>query len=85
MLTTPQAAGARDADLIGVLYFGLRRAEVVALNLADYQDETGALFVKGSKGKDRTIYLTGGAKKALAAWLTWRGGDAWPLFIRIRR
>ncbi|MEO7650878.1 MAG: tyrosine-type recombinase/integrase [Bryobacteraceae bacterium] len=79
------AAGARDAALIGVLYFGLRRAEVVALNLADYRDETGALFVKGSKGKDRTIYLTGGAKKALAAWLQWRGGDAGALFVRIRR
>jgi site-specific recombinase XerD len=79
------AAGARDAALIGVLYFGLRRAEVVALHLADYQPETGALFVKGSKGRDRTIYLTGGAKKALAAWLTWRGWEPGALFVRIRR
>ena len=79
------AAGARDAALIGVLFFGLRRAEVVALNLSDYQRETGALFVKGSKGKDRTIYLTGGAKQALAAWLTWRGAQSGALFVRIRR
>ena len=79
------AAGARDAALIGVLYFGLRRAEVVALNLADYQREKGALFVKGSKGRDRTIYLTGGAKTALDVWLIERGFDAGPLFTRIRR
>lgn len=79
------AAGARDAALIGVLYFGLRRAEVVALNLGDYQPETGALFVKGSKGRDRTIYLTGGAKQALASWLDWRGLEAGALFVRIRR
>ncbi|MEO8397718.1 MAG: tyrosine-type recombinase/integrase, partial [Chloroflexota bacterium] len=81
----PTAAGARDAALIGVLYFGLRRAEVVALNLADYQRETGALFVKGSKGKDRTIYLTGGAKRALEAWLEWRDLEPGALFVRIRR
>jgi integrase len=83
--TDATAAGARDAALIGVLFFGLRRAEVVALNLGDYQGETGALFVKGSKGKDRTIYLTGGAKKALSVWLRWRGLEPGALFVRIRR
>ena len=78
-------AGSRDAALIGVLYFGLRRAEAVALNLADYQRDKGALFVKGSKGRDRTIYLTGGAKTALDVWLIERGLQAGPLFTRIRR
>ncbi|MEO8394246.1 MAG: tyrosine-type recombinase/integrase [Chloroflexota bacterium] len=80
-----RSAGQRDAALIGVLYFGLRRAEVVALNLSDYRRDTGALFVKGSKGRDRTIYLTGGARMALDVWLIERGLDAGPLFTRIRR
>ena len=79
------ASGARDAALIAVLFFGLRRAEVVALDRNDYTQDTGALFVKGTKGRDRTVYVTAGAKTALDAWLTTRGAKSGPLFVRIRR
>ena len=59
----------RDRAIIGLLYTcGLRRAEVVALDVSDYDAESGKLTVRAGKGrKQRTVYVTGGA--AAAFWL----------------
>ena len=56
-------AGMRDAALLGVLYIcGLRRAELVGLDLADFDPESGKLTIHRGKGrKDRNVYVTGGA------------------------
>ena len=57
---------ARDAALIGVLYAaGLRRAEVVALDVSDYDPETGALTVRGKGNKERIAYIDDGAAEAM--------------------
>jgi len=74
--------GCRDAALIAVLHgTGLRRAEVVTLELADWNLEEGCLKVRSGKGdKDRTTYLDEGAIAALMDWLALRGIIREPFF-----
>jgi len=80
-------AGPRDAALIALLSRGgLRRSEAVALDLADYVPDTGAITVRSGKGrKDRTTYLDGGAAAALADWLAVRGSSAGPLLCPVNK
>lgn len=83
----PSPAGQRDAAILALLYgAGLRRAEVVTLDLADYEAENGALTIRGAKGrKDRLAYATNGSALALEAWLAVRGGDPGPMFLPINK
>ena len=77
----------RDAALLGVLYgAGVRRAELVALDVADFEPTTGALTIRSGKGnKARITYAEGGAGTALLDWLSARGDTPGPLFCRIRK
>ena len=83
----PSPAGVRDAAILALLYAaGLRRSEVVALDLADYDTDTGGLKILASKGnKARTVYLGNGAKAAMTGWIDVRGDEAGPLLYRIRK
>jgi len=78
-------AGFRDAALIALLCLGLRRAEVVALDIGDYDPETGALRLTGKGRKERLVYAYDGVADAVADWLEVRGRDPGPLFYPIRR
>jgi site-specific recombinase XerD len=75
-------AGVRDGAMLAVLYgAGLRRAELVALDIEDYDPEHAALAVRAGKGrKQRAVYIAGGGADAMAAWLRVRGDDAGALF-----
>jgi site-specific recombinase XerD len=77
-------ADARDAALMGVLYAaGLRRAEVVTLEVADYDPETGALIVRGKGNKERIAYIDNGAADTVSEWVTVRGDAPGPLFCPV--
>ncbi|MDQ5822697.1 MAG: tyrosine-type recombinase/integrase [Chloroflexota bacterium] len=80
-------AGLRDAAMLAVLYgCGLRRSELVGLDVSDYVAKDGALHVRSGKGnKARTNYATGGARNALEAWLKARGKEAGALFCPVNK
>jgi site-specific recombinase XerD len=70
-------AGLRDGAIIATMYAaGLRREEIVALDLGDYNADTGRLVVRGKGNKERTAYLEGGAALAIADWLNVRRSAA---------
>jgi site-specific recombinase XerD len=72
--------GARNAALLGLLYgSGLRRSEVVALDMEHFELATSKLLVNGKGNRQRTVYVTNGAREALDAWLEHRGHEPGPL------
>lgn len=79
-------AGVRDAAIIALAYScGLRRDEITSLDLGDYDKETGRLVIHGKRNKERTAYLINGAARAMADWLTIRGGAAGALFFPVNK
>jgi site-specific recombinase XerD len=81
-----QNAGTRDAAIIALLYAaGLRRDEVVKLDVDNYDPETGKLLVTGQRNKQRTAYIMNGAANALHDWLTIRGAQPGPLFVEVNK
>ena len=84
---TATPKGKRDLALLRLMHdLGLRRGEVVALDLADVDVEAGTLAVIG-KGKSEKAGLTlnGPTAAALADWIATRGSWPGPLFVRLDR
>jgi site-specific recombinase XerD len=76
--------GTRNAALIGILAgAGLRRSEVVDLDLADYEATLGSLRVRGKGNRERLAYLAEGARRAVDAWLAHRGDSSGPLLFPV--
>lgn len=70
----------RDAAILSLLYgCGLRRAEIVSLDLSDYIKEEKELVIRGKGNKQRAVPL-GNAVPALHDWLMIRGEESGPLF-----
>ena len=66
-------ASCRDAALLALLYgAGMRRSEVVALDLSDYERGSGMLKVRG---RAERVLAEGGARAAIDAWLAQRGRE----------
>ena len=76
----------RDRALLEVLYgSGIRRSEVVGLNLEDVDLERRQMRVIGGKGnKDRTVLLTHAAADAMRRYLAHRPRSADPAFFLSR-
>ncbi len=76
----PTTVGVRDAAMLAILMVGLRRSEVVNLDLKDFNRRTRALTIRAAKGrKDRTNYLPESAAMAVSDWLVIRGKASGPL------
>ena len=74
--------GKRDLAIIALmLSTGLRRSEVVALNIEDYNTRNGKLVVMSGKGnKQRINYIQTSARKLIKLWLNDRGKELGNLF-----
>lgn len=78
--------GIRDAAIISLMYSsGLRRAEVVSLDVDDLNLTEGELRVVGKRNKERIAYLAKGAVKAIEKWLEYRGMEPGPLFFSVNK
>lgn len=79
-------AGTRDASIISLLYsVGLRREELVNLNIENVDQSTGRLLIFGKRQKERTSYVTNGALDALFDWINLRGTSLGALFVSINK
>lgn len=80
-------AGARDAGLLAVMFgAGLRRSEAAALELGDFDPDSGALTIRHGKGKkDRLTYLGDNGRAAVCAWLAIRGSEPGALFRPVNK
>ncbi len=80
----PTPKGVRDAAMISILMAGLRRSEVVNLDVSDFDPKTGGLTILRGKGmKDRMTYLLQGASAAIEDWLALRGDEPGPLLYPV--
>jgi integrase/recombinase XerD len=64
---------------------GLRRAEVVALDVEDFDAPTGALVIRGKGSRERSGYASNGTLAALERWLEVRGSEPGPLFLAVNK
>jgi len=80
-------AGARDAALISLLRgSNLRRAEAVALDLADYDAAAGTIGVRGAtRDASRRLSTPTETRRALDRWIQIRGREAGPLFNPVNK
>lgn len=76
----------RDAAIMVMLRgTGIRRSELVKLELRDFESSTGEVLVrKGKRGKSRRVYLPFEAISYIQRWLDVRGEEEGCLFCRIR-
>ena len=78
----PQAS--RDAAVLALLYgAGLRRSELVALDLLDYHG--ASLAIHGDGADERVVPLSTGIRQRIDTWLDLRGRGDGPLFCRLNK
>lgn len=82
-------AGARDRAALALMArAGLRRAELVGLDVEDFRDGrsgSGTLVVRGKGSKERLVPLTNGVLDAVRDWIAVRGDEAGALLLPVRR
>lgn len=82
----PSPGGIRDAAMLAILYgTGLRRSELVAINVDDYSNKDGVLIVRGKGNTYRLAYAVGEAKMMLDRWLETKVDAGGPIFTSINK
>lgn len=82
----PSPAQVRDGALIAVLAgCGLRRSEVVGLDVEHINMADQSLRVLGKGNKERIAFVPQSVWTRLSAWLAVLGSSSGPVFVRIRR
>jgi len=80
------SAGVRDAAILGLLYgIGLRRSELVRLDVADFDSANGVLTIRGKGNEARTAYVVEEARTVLERWLRVRGVAPGPMFFPVTK
>lgn len=80
------ALGRRDCAILALgIGGGLRREEIIGLDLAMFDSRAGAVRVLGKGNREREVYLINGAADALLDWVEVRGNQAGPLILGITR
>ena len=79
--------GARDHSMISVMYsLGLRRSEIVSLDIGDYSSSEKRLTIRAGKGnKDRISPVTDYLADSLESWTLARGSWDGPLFLPVSK
>lgn len=79
--------GIRDAAILAVLaYAGLRRSELVSLNMEDYCRRNGQLIVREGKGqRQRELMIPTAARALIKQWLQDRGSSPGPMFCHLSK
>ena len=79
-------AGTRDAVILALgLGAGLRRAEIVGLQLADVKLDLEIIRVLGKGKKIREVPVKGGTLEAIRRWLLIRGEEPGALLVAVRK
>jgi len=79
-------AGVRDAAVLAILYgTGLRRSELVRLDIEDFDSESGVLTIRGKGKQARAAYVVDEARVVLDRWLRMRGISSGPMFLPVTK
>lgn len=86
-LEDDRVQGLRDAALLALLYgCGLRRSEVVGIDLSHLDHKERAIRILGKGNKERLVYPPARAWEMVQEWIgDGRGEDPGALFCRIRK
>lgn len=78
--------GTRDAAIFALLYgCGLRRAELVGINIDNIDAREQALLIHGKGNKERKVYVPEKSWSLLHAWIHMLERTDGPVFVRIRK
>ncbi len=82
--TKPEAS-ARNSAVLALAYGGgLRRAELVGLDVSDLDLTQGLLRVRGKGDRERRVPLPAGSLTALRDWMSIRGDRPGPLLLPLK-